>query len=451
MSKKNQCLIWIPSLSHEEPKLKAKTAEYAKKHFRISDNQIAKDSEAEKGYFEQWAKVEVTESEKGAFPITVKLYKNTEKRVISQLEKLKDYTKEIENAGKRRLKILYPSEKKEPNFLEETELLILGARSSYNEWRRDRIEKKVKNLPPPDEKSLELVSTIRMNPVAPFCMVNGMMLYECVFGDGNEAGRQFFSKPRDKNVWEVPPCIYHRIKEFFHIHEFHDDDNDTITTPYLLTDDDLSLKLADDTTEDCNDLLKRASSHYLDDFHKHFKELREKYTEKWIKSLPRSKRRSLEKKNGDSSKQSLLRRIQFGDRAFLWASSAFIACGVIIIFFRNCKDLLWAPGTVFALLFSFVLSVGIYHTIRWWDKVLIHISPKLLRLDGEYGYAQTLISNMPPESRLDIHNVVNNYNVAKSYLETYQRKVHTRFAVWTFIPAFILSVALVIWDKCLSA
>ena len=95
------------------------------------------------------------------------------------------------------------------------------------------------------------------------------------------------------------------------------------------------------------------------------------------------------------------------------------------------------------LLFIIIFPFFAY---RWYEKIEKHHSRDILKMEGKYSYAQSLLISkyiIPDRNnscRMHMHNVKNDYIVGKAYLEAAQRTGHVQFAIVSLIMSILFVI-----------
>ncbi len=224
------------------------------------------------------------------------------------------------------------------------------------------------------------------------------------------------------NGINIPHCVYHNIKGLFHTHEFHDPENDTILKPYCTKNSQYNIdesKIDDSKTweEPIKDAIKSCLTSFQMSFHAH---------------------RRLNHKNVNS-----MRKLTSLYGSFDWIYT--ILSIVFIVIILTLISYLTSIEHMMYLLPTITLTpICVFIILRWCSKIQNNPSTQVLRLEGEYGYAKSLLTSKYIENDKEckklLHNIKNDYMVAKAYVEEIHRGINIKIVIYTVILSIIFLI-----------
>lgn len=417
LSPSHLCIAWIPTLVHEHPEPLDKPepgnpiVPITGSLFRISDytTHNPKDS---KDILDLWGKITLVPVTPNphkiqSYDVQITVYKCTNIKILKLIHKL--------NQQRSKLRASCKDEHREQG-------ICAKIRINYRSYQVKRIDQKLSKLEHPQEDKLIEIQQLLLTYC--HCSRNGMMCYtynstSCqndrynIFGNGN-----------------IPDCVYHQIKSLFHKHEFHDKEHDA---QFSLFSAPLSEYPNIQTDPQNGDVwtcaICGALAHYINEFERHFHSQRKTALERWSEVL--------------KSKAQFLNIFD----ARYWTISSLIAGAIPTLTWFLCHPIFSTTHGIILSIALLFLPLFIFVIVRWNKQINEKTSERLLHLEGEYGYAQSLLhskynnDNDKDSYRRSEHNIRNDFEVAKAYVEAQQRKGHTQFAILSIGISIIFLIA----------
>ncbi len=410
------CIAWIPTLVHEriKPLDKSKGCEPIDGSlFRISDYVISNTNVQSQDILDFWGKITLVPSIKDplsgiqCYDIKITIYRCSDIKILELIHKL--------NKQRTKLRILLSPDQEQQQGISAWNKL----RRNYRSYKVKQIERNLSDLGAPQNDKLIKIHQLDLSYC--YCSRNGMMCYTYNFTPPTENRYNIFG---DGNI---PDCIYHQIKSMFHRHEFHDKEHDAQFSLFsaLLSDyPDIQINPQNENT--WNPAICKALTHYINGFERYFD----------------AQRKVALERRSDSLKEKFPQFLNVFDVRY-WIVSYFIAYLIPFLTW-----LLWNPHFsmhhgIFLFVALFFIPLFIFIILRWNKKINKETSSTLLRLEGEYRYAQSLLNSKYKcdDSYRSNHNIQNDFEVTKSYIEALERKGHTEFALLTIGMSIIFFVA----------
>ena len=366
------CVIWVPCITHEF--LKPSISIDNKRIFRISDFFLSVDNESNK--YELWGKVFLSsgdfckfkEDDFTRYNLTIVISKNTNKKCIDRIQKVNSINKFISK---------YPYAN-----------LFIGR---YYSWSINKI----------DSISIEdsdLLDIFMIELKCIYASHNGMLVFKYEIPQDIPESYNIFDEG------ELPPCIYHNIKELFHSHEFHDNERDAVLTPFYPN---------KGLNGNIDEVLLMAVEHNLKEFQQEFIDRMQ-----YFKSLYQRKHNFIRK-------------------------PALFGILIICIILLNVKLLNVEWFQYISILLNVVLILAsIDALLNWRHKYSTFLPKELLSIKGEHAYVLSLkrskyIKNNDDCRRL-VHNINNVTNVAIHYMDAIITRGNNSIAIIGIILAVLI-------------
>lgn len=415
------CIAWIPTLVHERPEPLNKPepgspiGPITGSLFRISDYTTSDPDIKPEDILDLWGQITLVPVTPNphkiqSYNIQITVYKCTDLKILKLIQKL--------NRQRSKLRTSCKSEHKKYD-------ICAKIRINYRSRKVRRIDRKLSKLKPTQEK-LSGIQQLHLSYC--HCSRNGMMCYTY-----NPTPNPTPRENNRYNVFEngnIPACVYHQIKSLFHRHEFHDKEHDAQFSLFSAPLSEYPDIQTDSQNRDAwNAAICGALAHYIKGFEGHFHSQRETALERWSEVL--------------KSKAQFLNIFD----ARYWTFSGIIAGAIPILTWVLCHPIFSISHGIFLYIAVFFLPLFFFVIIRWNKQINKNTSERLLHLEGEYGYAQSLLhskynnDNDKDSYRRSEHNIHNDFQVAKAYVEAQQRKGHTQFAILSISISIIFLIA----------
>lgn len=380
------CVIWVPCITHDF----FTSSITDTRSFRISDLFLSEDKDGKK--YELWGKVylssnnlsNLNENDFTRYNITLEICKNTNKKCIGEIVKLNTLNKALS---------------KYPYFN-----LLFGR--YYN-----RLIDKINKMDIVD-RDLTVVQTLELKCV--FASHNGMLCFSYDIPEDIPECYNIFSNG------ELPPCIYHNIKELFHIHEFHDNESDSVLTPFYPE---------EGKKWNLDDILLMAVEHNLKEFQEKFRN------------------RMLELKFHYQMKNDVLRKSAYVK------IPVFVAIALVFGYIIDISDSIGWFQYISTAVSIILILISFDAIIYWKDKYSTFFPKESLRIKGEHSYVLSLkrskyIKDNDNCRRL-VHNINNLTNVAIHYIDAIICRgnntmaiISILLAVFIFLTQLLLTLAI---------
>lgn len=410
------CIAWIPTLVHEwiEPLNKAEDGKSIDGSlFRISD--FTADPSADlKAILDFWGKITLIPSIKDpetgtqCYNINITIYQCSDPKILKLIHELNGQREKL-----RKLEVL--------SYEQEQKHISTWAKVKRNYWSHQvkRIEQKLSDLKPTQGDNLPEIQQLDLT----YCHYsrNGMMCYTY---------NPTPLKSNSYNIFEngnIPDCVYHQIKSMFHQHEFHDNEHDAhfslFSTPLSQHPD---IQKTPYNRDAWKPAIRDALTHYINGFDGHFK----------------SQRQVAVERRSDTLKETIHQFLNIFDVRY-WICSLLIAILTPLLAWWLWEPYFSTHHGIFLFVALIFIPLFIFIILRWNKKINKEASTTLLRLEGEYRYAQSLLNSKYKgnDSYRSNHNIKNDFEVTKSYLDALQRKGHTEFAILTIFMSIVFLVA----------
>lgn len=384
------CMMWLPCVIHSYPRKPLKTAS---SFFRISDYLFFNDPITQQKV-ELWGRVQVVRDaemeEGGLYDLLIQVYTNSNPSIISLLEKLNKLREKINEEALTAIK---------DGATYEHVQKIIGESKSHKKIAL--LIGKVVKFGFDNEEYVQKVLEVRLHNV--YNSRNGMACYTYDKLDVNNIAPEY-------NIFQdnkIPVCIYHNVKTLFHIHEFHEQERDSILEPVYI--DAVKNTFVDEVFK--RKMMTISIERNLKCFQQYFigqRNLHRAYHKKHKKLIE--------------------------SKDLLW----FIPLAIFICSISLCLQYIYDPlwGTLHTLSYSLsiISIIVVFLLIRHWGRRYSEYSSwLLLQLEGEHKYVMSLkrskYCSKSDNCRVLIHNINNLTNQTKSYLEAIIHKGNNTMAI----------------------